>query len=202
METLSTIQKLPFAKRAYALMTQQFWHWGRDVLHCDGNYLMKLGFDRVPPPRKHKGCPSLYSLQISEEERLILRGFGAIWEHRVQGKILLLREPFAVKYSADAEPLSNCWTRDNLPMMSDPTSAQRQQCLKLLERLLDWIIQYEQNALIEFGVEDRQRILKEWDNGKRKLLTPADVPEAWKRMKQTLIEHPELLIPDLSQQCA
>ena len=62
--------------RAVKLLSQQVWCWGRDIERIEGNWLMEIGFERSEPTFRCENCDSIYSLELSNGKRVILRAFG------------------------------------------------------------------------------------------------------------------------------
>ena len=190
---------LSILRQAEALFSQQVWSWGQDVLHPRGNVLMQMGFERQPPPRERKDCSSVYSLTVNSSQRIVLRGFGVFWGDDQKGGLLLLRDRFESKYLEQARLKRPCWSRQDFPKSSGPTFDQRPNCLGLLIDLIDWIRRYELNVLSEFGLAYRRRVVNTWNDGKRHVLPPEDVPAAWRRCSQLIPDQPDRFLPMAKQ---
>lgn len=186
---------LSILKQAEALFSQQVWCWGQDVLHPQGNLLMKFGFERVPPPPDRRDCSSVYSLTINSTQRLILRSFGVFWGDDDRGGLLLLRDRFESRYLQQARLEKPCWSLRDFPIIASPTLDQRPKCIEMLIGLIDWIRQYELRILRECGLSYRQQALDTWDNGRRHVLPPEGVPAAWRRCSHLIAEHPIKFLP-------
>ena len=66
-------------KTGIELLSQQIWCWGRDILRVNGNWLIDLGFEVIYPPVEMERVKNIYLYQISEFQRIILRGFGVLF---------------------------------------------------------------------------------------------------------------------------
>ena len=66
-------------EHAAALLSQQVWCWGRDILRPEGNWLLEFGFDRIEPPANRKHCASVYALAMPRRRCVVLRGFGVFY---------------------------------------------------------------------------------------------------------------------------
>ena len=61
------------------LLSQQIWCWGRDILRAQGNWLIEQGFEVIKAPADLERVKNIYSLKISKEQHIMLRGFGIIF---------------------------------------------------------------------------------------------------------------------------
>lgn len=186
---------LSMVNQAAALFGQQVWYWGQDVLNRRGNILVKMGFERNPPPKNRGDCSSIYTLEVNSKQRIILRGFGVFWGDDERGGLLLLRDRFESKYMEESRPRKPCWARHDFPKLFGPTVDQHLQCLELLVDLIEWIRQYEQRILNEYGFPYRQKVFHKWNDGKRQVLQPEDVPAAWQRCSDLISQYSEKFLP-------
>ncbi|MFQ3649035.1 MAG: hypothetical protein SNJ75_01785, partial [Gemmataceae bacterium] len=57
------------------LLDQQWWCWGRDLCHPEGNLFLRLGMCRYRPQlRPHDG--TLYTARLDDHSAVYLWGFG------------------------------------------------------------------------------------------------------------------------------
>ncbi|MEW4490176.1 hypothetical protein AB1L42_18980 [Thalassoglobus sp. JC818] len=185
--------------QAAALFSQQVWCWGQDVLHPQGNVLVKMGFERIPPPPDRGDCSSVYSLAVNSSQRIVVRGFGLFWGDDDKGGLLLLRDRFEARYSNFSRLPRPCWSRQDIPDTARPTFEQRPDCIGLLVDLIDWIRNYELMVLRDYGLEYRQRVLKTWKDGKRHVLPTEEVAPAWQRCKRLIANQPDRFLPAEAQ---
>ena len=62
--------------------------------------------------------------------------------------------------------------------------------------LIDWIHDYELNIVDALGIEYRQSMLDDWDNGKRSIVPAEAMAQAWKMLGSAFDEDgPSLLRP-------
>lgn len=181
--------------QAAALFNQQLWCWGRDVLRPQGNYLTKIGFQRIPPTRTQKNCSSVYTLDVNASQHIILRGFGVYWGDDRKGGIMLSRSRFRPTFFETARLPKPCWSLSDLPTPPEPTIEQRSDYLSLLTDTIDWIREYEANVLKELGVPYREQVLRRWNDGKRLIIPPEEVPTAWRQCSMLLERQPEKFLP-------
>ena len=83
-----------FISQAISLFSQQIWCWGRDIRRKQGNWLLELGFERVRPPAGVEIEDSVYTLKLTENRSIILRGFGVYYCDNAHGAIFLPRYEF------------------------------------------------------------------------------------------------------------
>jgi len=97
-----------------AFLHQQFWCWGYDIRHAEGNLLRHYGFACQRPPDQTAGS-SLYILHLPEGKIIALWGFGIWYAQADVGSLFLQRYSFAPRLAATIEPPS-IWTPPHLPM--------------------------------------------------------------------------------------
>ncbi|MEO1614225.1 MAG: hypothetical protein AAFV88_00155 [Planctomycetota bacterium] len=167
---------------AVALLSQQAWCWGQDILRPEGNWLLEIGFQRIEPPPDRKDCSSVYVLELPHERCIVLRGFGVFHGDQEKGGVFLPRYEFQPKYSTRAQLDCQPWSSDDLPALSPPTAPHRNACVALTLSMLDWIRSYEVNIVESLGIAYRRQTLAKWDNGNR-FFTPVEkFASAWREM--------------------
>ena len=182
-------------KHAVELLSQQVWCWGRDILRPDGNWLIEVGFDRVEPPDDREGCSSVYSLALPNERCVVLRGFGVFFGDICHGGVFLPRYEFRPKYTTQATLESPPWADTDLPKLNPPKESKEQSCIILASNLIDWIHTYELNIVQRLGIEYRQSMLLDWDNGKRSMIPAEAMAGSWKMLGNAFTEDCGLLFP-------
>lgn len=95
-------------RQASALLDQQLWCLGRDVL-VEGNLLVRFGFERNPPPPHLEARSSFY-----RHGPLTAWGWGLAWTIPHWGSIFVKRYDFKPLY-IKSEALS-LWRLDDLPL--------------------------------------------------------------------------------------
>ena len=79
-------------EQAVALLSQQVWCWGRDILRPEGNWLLQIGFARMAPPADRKHCASVHVLTMPRSRCVVLRGFGVFYGEGQRGGVFLPRD--------------------------------------------------------------------------------------------------------------
>ena len=183
-------------KHAVELLSQQVWCWGRDILRPDGNWLLEIGFERVEPPDDREGCSSVYSLALPDDRCVLLRGFGVFYGDACLGGVFLPRYEFRPKYASKAALDSPPWADTDLPKFDAPSESHQDHCIMLTLGLIDWIHHYESNIVDALGIEYRQSMLSDWDNGKRSVIPGEAMAQAWLKLGGAFDEDgPSLLRP-------
>lgn len=167
---------------AVGLLCQQCWCWGRDIVRPQGNWLLRIGFEKLKPPEGREECSSVYSLKLPRGQCVMLRGFGVFYGDDHRGAIFMPRYDFRPRYTKQAELNGPLWSMEDLPILRPPNKHQRNACVSLTLDLIDWIRTYEVNVIECLGVDYRRQTLAKWDNGKR-LFTPAEkIASAWREL--------------------
>jgi len=171
-----------FIEGAVALLSQQVWCWGQDVLRPEGNWLIETGFDRIEPPTEHEHRHSHYSLDLPRKRCVVPCGFGVFYGDLRWGGVFLPRFEFKPTYTVVSKLRRPPWTASDIPTIPSPTDVQRSYCASLTLGLIDWIQSYEATIVERLGVEYRRSTLVKWDDGER-LSTPAEeMASAWQSL--------------------
>ena len=168
-----------FISHAISLLSQQIWCWGQDIRRKQGNWLLELGFERVRPPAGVEIEDSVYSLELTGNRSIILRGFGVYYCDNAHGAIFLPRYEFIPGYTENTTLEQPLWSSDELPELYFPAESEWESYTTMLADLVKWIQIYEQTVIETHGVDYRTLTLMEWDNGERKVTTPQDVVAEW-----------------------
>ncbi len=158
-------------RRGRALLNQQCWLWGRDVLCSRGNLLCAFGFTRLRAPQ---GVPasSQYTLERPDGVRVRLWGFG-LYFGGLEG-IYLNRFAFTPKRAPFRPDWQSREEMEALPPCRD---------LLLLTRAAAWVAEYERWILREAGSPHREEALRSW---KHAVSGPAGVAASWERLADDL----------------
>ncbi|WDI42502.1 hypothetical protein [Bremerella sp. P1] len=170
-------------RSATDLFNQQCWCWGRDILRPEGNWLLDIGFQRIPPPPERKDCSSsVYQLLLSGGRCVVLRGFGAFYGDPCFGGVFLSRNKFEPSYLS--RPALDCppWSDSDLPKMEQFSPGNLGRCLDLIGGFFQWVHEYEANVLKRLGLEYRRATLSSWPRGKRTLIPAEEFAAAWQRL--------------------
>jgi hypothetical protein len=161
-----------------AFLHQQFWCWGYDIRHAEGNLLRHYGFACQRPPDQTTGS-SLYSLHLPEGKIIALWGFGVWYAQAGVGSLFLQRYSFAPRLATTIEPPS-IWTPTHLPMLSLPSTLEEGRIAQLLLcTLLHWIRSYEEWIQERRGWDYRQQCLKDWD---QTIIPAEDITVTWEQL--------------------
>tara|TARA_B100002051_G_scaffold158480_1_gene149880 strand:+ start:105 stop:698 length:594 start_codon:yes stop_codon:yes gene_type:complete len=171
-----------------ALLSQQIWCWGRDILRAQGNWLIEQGFEVIKAPEELERVKNIYSLKISKEQHIMLRGFGIILTDERYGSIFVPRYEFLPKYAPSSKLNTLPWSTDYLPEFAPPKDIEKQYCSIMFGELIDWIITYEQNLIANLGIDFRNTIVEEWNNGKRQIIASDNIISEWEKLRNDVEE--------------
>ena len=171
-----------------ALLSQQIWCWGRDILREQGNWLIEQGFEVIKAPAELERVKNIYSLKISKEQHIMLRGFGIILTDERYGSIFVPRYEFLPKYVSSSKLTTLPWSTDYLPEFAPPKDIEKQYCSIMFGELIDWIITYEQNLIANLGIDFRNTIVDEWNNGKRQIIASDNIISEWEKLRNDVEE--------------
>ena len=169
-------------KRGKALLNQQMWLWGQDILAPEGNLLYGYGFTHTRPPSGIKGS-SMY-VQPCAEGKVTLWGFGFCFSFgagpTAVSTLYLKRYQFAPRLGPTPTPF---WEPDAWPRLPGPQSvAACEQLRQTLVAALHWLSQYEAWVLTEAGPNYRQQALAAWSH---KPAHPAtEMAEGWQSLAE------------------
>lgn len=175
-----------FIAHAVSMLSQQIWSWGQDIRRKEGNLLVEFGFERVKPPADVEIQDSVYTLNLTENRSVILRGFGVYYRDNDLGAIFLPRYEFIPGYTTNTTLEQPLWTYDELPELYFPTESEWDSYITMLADLVKWIRDYEHKVIEEQGIEYRISTLAEWDNGERKVTTSQAVVGAWEKIGKVI----------------
>ena len=170
------------------LLSQQIWCWGRDILRAQGNWLIEQGFEIIKAPADLERVKNIYSLKISKEQHIMLRGFGIIFTDNRYGSIFVPRYEFLPKYASSPKLNTLPWSTDYLPEFAPPRDMEKQYCSIMLGQLIDWIITYEQNLIENLGIDFRNTTVEEWNNGKRQIIASENIISEWGKLRNDVEE--------------
>tara|TARA_B100000401_G_scaffold73359_1_gene45138 strand:- start:99 stop:704 length:606 start_codon:yes stop_codon:yes gene_type:complete len=195
--SLQTVKKFSSEKilisRASRLLSQQVWCWGRDIERSEGNWLMEIGFDRIEPEFKCDHCDSIYTLELPNGKRVMLRAFGVFYGNNQKEGIYLPRYDFLPKYSRRLNIKNPPWEKKDLPKLNFPNNSEITNCVTLVSELVNWIRTYEENVVNVLGLDYRKSTLLEWIKIRGLIIPAEDMVSEWKFLESQISENSSLI---------
>ena len=179
--------------RAVKLLSQQVWCWGRDIERIEGNWLMEIGFERSEPTFRCDNCDSIYSLELSNGKRVILRGFGVFYGNDQKEGIYLPRYEFLPKYLRRLNIKNIPWEKNDLPELHFPNNSEVSNCVCLVTELVNWIRTYEENVANILGLDYRKSTLYEWQKIVGSIIPAEDMISEWNFLETKISENSPLI---------
>ena len=179
--------------RAVKLLSQQVWCWGRDIERIEGNWLMEIGFERTEPTFRCENCDSIYSLELSNGKRVILRAFGVFYGNDQKEGIYLPRYEFLPKYLRRLNIKNLPWEKNDLPELHFPNNSEVSNCVRLVTELVNWIRTYEENVANILGLDYRKSTLYEWQKIVGSIIPAEDMISEWKFLETKISENSPLI---------
>ena len=179
--------------RAVKLLSQQVWCWGRDIERIEGNWLMEIGFERTEPTFRCENCDSIYSLELSNGKRVILRAFGVFYGNDQKEGIYLPRYEFLPKYLRRLNIKNIPWEKNDLPELYFPNNSEVSNCVRLVTELVNWIRTYEENVANILGLDYRKSTLYEWQKIVGSIIPAEDMISEWKFLETKISENSPLI---------
>ena len=179
--------------RAVKLLSQQVWCWGRDIERIEGNWLMEIGFERSEPTFRGDNCDSIYSLELSNGKRVILRGFGVFYGNDQKEGIYLPRYEFLPKYLRRLNIKNIPWEKNDLPELYFPNNSEVSNCVRLVTELVNWIRTYEENVANILGLDYRKSTLYEWQKIVGSIIPAEDMISEWNFLETKISENSPLI---------
>ena len=196
--SLQTVKKFSSEKilisRASRLLSQQVWCWGRDIERSEGNWLMEIGFDRIEPEFKCDHCDSIYTLELPNGKRVMLRAFGVFYGNDQKEGIYLPRYDFLPKYSRRLNIKNPPWEKKDLPKLNYPNNLEVSNCIFLVSELVNWIRTYEENVVNILGLDYRKSTLLEWIKIRGLVIPAEDMVSEWKFLETQISEDSPLIV--------
>jgi hypothetical protein len=125
-----------------ALLHQQLYVIGRDIVSRHGNLLMNYGCFRMQSPIS--GIPSTYSMNLGCSSRLALRGFGVFVGDDAIGGIFVHRYTFIPRWMPSSKFAPMAWLPGEMPRTRvSRYRGEKSQANGLLKRMIAWFIEYE-----------------------------------------------------------
>ena len=162
-------------RKGQALLHQQCWNWGRDILRPEGNLLVEAGFTRQRPPQGVTGA-TRYVLRLAGAECWMLWGFGFFYGTPDLGGVYVNRFQFRPRWMGLDAVGGPIWNPDMIPTGEPPPDPSV--LLKLAATAVRRIADYEDWTLNRCGLPYRQAVLAQWRADAK--IAPERLPEAWR----------------------
>ena len=179
--------------RAVKLLSQQVWCWGRDIERIEGNWLMEIGFERSEPTFRCDNCDSIYSLELSNGKRVILRAFGVFYGNDQKEGIYLPRYEFLPKYLRRLNIKNLPWEKNDLPELHFPNNSEVSNCVCLVTELVNWMRTYEENVANILGLDYRKSTLYEWQKIVGSIIPAKNMISEWRFVETEISEESPLI---------
>ena len=166
-------------QRFTRMVDQQFWRWGCDVKHEDGNLLVRYGFERVPPPDRQTASSSAYYLKPHAGARIVLRSFAVFYGDDGLGGLLLKRfdcRPYRTP-AAELEIVPH--HESDLPLLVQ-SAPNDDDWRTLAVDLVEQIIAYETWVMRIFGTKYVKKTLTA--RQKRPVASADETEAEWRRL--------------------
>jgi hypothetical protein len=169
-----------------ALLNQQLWCWGRDIVSSRGNLLLDYGAERIAAPSASE-AGSLYVLRPSRSLNMVLRGYGVFCGRRGWGGVFLKRFEFRpLRTASDTYP-AGAFEPNQLPPLSRPrTSRDWRVACRLTAAVCRECADYERFVLARFGCSYRSAVLRRWRELGKLTLSPQASVDAWNQIADRL----------------
>ena len=179
--------------RAVKLLSQQVWCWGRDIERIEGNWLEEIGFERIEPTFRCENYDSIYSLELSNGKRVILRAFGVFYGNNQKEGIYLPRYEFLPKYLRQFNIINLPWEKNDLPELHFPNNSEVSNCVRLVTELVNWIRTYEENVANILGLDYRKSTLYEWQKIVGSIIPAKNMISEWRFVETEISEESPLI---------
>lgn len=165
-------------RRAVALLDQQFWCWGQDVMRAAGNVLLELGMCRYRPVNGEGS--TVYTGRVAKEGVVWLWGFGILYWQPNLGGVFLRRYRFDPVFVE--QPLQHpIHTLDKIKQFTRSTASRQQSNAgSLMRAVIQWIAGYEHWIAENFGTTYRAATLA--SRNKLPAVPPQDLARTWERL--------------------
>ncbi len=152
-----------WVEAAGALMNDQCWCWGQDVLYPRGNLLIRYGLERtgVPGPG---GRTAGYTRSIDDGGIVCLRGSGVLYAPGSGAGIVLGRFDVRPRLATGDDPPVERWIEKGFAAFPFAVASERgiETARRLVPELCAWIADYEHWIAETAGVEHREACLQRW----------------------------------------
>jgi hypothetical protein len=145
------------------MMAQQFWLFGYDVRHPQGNVLLELGFEKCRPPEGSRFTTSRYVLRQPDGMTVGLWGFGMYISEGDAGGMFVSRNGVDPHVHTFGDLLGAAWNPTDCDLLRPPGSPTELELARtLLVRAIQWICHYEQGITERFGPAYRHDAIAAW----------------------------------------
>jgi len=181
----------PLKREMQALLHQQMWCWGQDVLCRRGNLLVDYGMTRFGRPDNETIGSNRYQW-TSGGVTLWLWAFAAVWRTSV-GTVMFDRFTKGPRVLASSWMPDGVHRADQFPPAHRPTLPhERSVALRAAIGLSLWISDYEQHVLTTLGACYRTSSLTRWEHP---IVPGPQLAKAWRDLAASLKVKPSILTP-------
>ena len=169
----------PIRLRGLRLLDLQLWCLGCDV-KTGGDLLQQYGFEKHRLPHRTAGSPE-YVLEVSEEHRLTVWGYGMHWSAIHEGGLFLRRHAFSPRWTTPGHPPHGqwhvgLWRKARAPRTGDECTT----LLRHLQALASSVAEYEEWIMRTRPPEYRANCLDRWH--KESIVPAAGIATAWQQI--------------------
>ena len=176
----------PRRRLGQALLHQQCWNWGRDIVRPEGNLLLEAGFLKRRPPEGEVGS-SCYTLALPNGDSLMLWGFGLLYGTPHKGGVYLNRYEFLPVWLPSETIQRPIWSPVMIPPGQAPPSLRIP--VDLTVAAIRRVADYEKWVLAHCGLEYRRAVLRQWQQPSGQL-PPETLPESWRKLADAIDAQP------------
>ena len=157
-----------------ALLNQQFWLFGRDVVAASGNRLVEYGGVRAAADRRGKSA--CYRMPCGCGGELLLWGFGAALTCPRHGVCFLPRFGTVVLAPTRPATLDGREAPDRFIGWQPAEEGGRE----LFARFAEWFADYEADVRRRHGLAARRADLEGWRELRKPVIEPERIAEEWR----------------------
>ena len=154
---------------------------------------MEIGFERIEPTFRCENYDSIYSLELSNGKRVILRAFGVFYGNNQKEGIYLPRYEFLPKYLRQFNIINLPWEKNDLPELHFPNNSEVSNCVRLVTELVNWIRTYEENVSNILGLDYRKSTLYEWQKIVGSIIPAKNMISEWRFVETEISEESPLI---------
>lgn len=165
------------------LLHHQCWFFGRDILHPDGNLLLRYGFERFKAASGKDGT-NRYRFAGDKSVEVDLWGFGLFYGNGTSGGLFIRRYDFNPRLFEHGKLGSRIFKFDHLPVNRLPvTEPEIANAKQLTVDAISWILSYEDWIENTCGKDWRRKCLREWANSE---IPARNIKTNWQKLARQI----------------